>query len=69
MLQKINFKKLAEEIKEVSETNIWNLYKYIYKSNEFGLLNESMNYGHTTLKNHLLIIVNLIVQDFKKVKA
>ncbi|MHA1227649.1 MAG: hypothetical protein ACTSPV_12960, partial [Candidatus Hodarchaeales archaeon] len=65
MLQKIDFKKLAKEIKEVSEKNIWNLYHYIYESKELGLLNESLNYGHTTLKNHLLVVANLIVQDFK----
>ncbi|MHA1213996.1 MAG: hypothetical protein ACTSPG_01745 [Candidatus Hodarchaeales archaeon] len=68
-LQKIDFKKMAKEIKEVSEKNLWNLYRYIYKSKELGLLNESMNYGHTTIKNHLLIIANLIVQDFRQTKA
>lgn len=61
--KKINFKKLAKETKEVS-TNIWMLYTYIYKSKELGLLSESMNHEHTSLKNHLLVITNLIVQDF-----
>ncbi|MHA1946155.1 MAG: hypothetical protein ACXAC6_09345 [Candidatus Hodarchaeales archaeon] len=63
-LQKIDFRKLAKEIQEVAETNIWNLYYYIYKSKELQLLNESMNHGHTTLQNHLVVIANLIVQDF-----
>lgn len=63
MARKIDFNKLAQEIKEVS-TNIWTLYSYIYNSKELKLLNESMNHGHTTLRNHLIVIANLIVQDF-----
>ncbi|MHA1228377.1 MAG: hypothetical protein ACTSPV_16715 [Candidatus Hodarchaeales archaeon] len=69
ILQKVDFKKLAKEIKEVSEENIWNLYRYIYESKELGLLNESMDFGYTKLKKHLLMIVKLIVQDFKQVKS
>lgn len=63
----INFEKLAEEIKEVA-SNIWKLYKYIYQSKELGQLNESLQYGHTSLRNHLLVIANLIVQDFQRNK-
>ena len=63
-LQKIDFKKLAKEIQEVTETNIWNLYRYIYENKELKLLNESMNHEHTKLRNHLVVIANLIVQDF-----
>jgi len=63
-LQKIDFKKLAKKIQEVTETNIWNLYRYIYENKELKLLNESMHHGHTKLRNHLVIIANLIVQDF-----
>ena len=63
-LQKINFKKLAKKIQEVAETNIWNLYRYIYESKELELLNKSMNHGHTKLRNYLVVIANLIVQDF-----
>ncbi len=62
--RRINFTKLAKEIQEVAETNIWNLYRYMYESKELRLVNESMTYGHTTLRNHLLVIANLIVQDF-----
>jgi len=68
-LQKIDFKKLAKEIKEVSEENIWNLYRYIYESKELALLNESMDFGYTKLKKHLLVIANIIVQDFKQTKS
>jgi hypothetical protein len=59
-----DFKKLAKEIQEVTETNIWNLYRYIYESKELKLLNESMYHGHSKLRNHLVVIANLIVQDF-----
>ncbi|MHA1992902.1 MAG: hypothetical protein ACW97Z_00010 [Candidatus Hodarchaeales archaeon] len=62
-LQKIDFKELAKNIQEVAETNIWNFYRYIYNSKVLDMLNESMNYGHTTLRNHLVVIANLIVQD------
>jgi hypothetical protein len=65
-IQKIDFKKIAKEIQEATETNIWNLYKYIYESKELKLLNESMNHGHTRLSNHLVVIANLIVQDFAR---
>jgi hypothetical protein len=60
----MDFNKLAHEIKEVS-TNIWTLYTYIYNSKELRYLTESMNHGHNTLRNHLLVIANLIVQDQK----
>ncbi len=62
MREKIDFNKLAHEIKEVS-TNIWALYGYIYNSKKLQYLTESMNHGHNTLRNHLLVIANLIVQD------
>ena len=63
-LKNVNFKKLAKEIQEVTETNIWNLYRYIYESKELNLLNESMYHGYSKLRNHLILIANLIVQDF-----
>ena len=51
------------EYQEGANTNVWNLYQYIYNSKELRLLNESLNHGHTTLRNYLLVIANLIVQD------
>jgi hypothetical protein len=63
-LKKIDFKQLAKNIQEVANTNIWNLYSYIYNSKELRVINESMNYGHSSLRNHLLVIANLIVQTF-----
>ncbi len=59
----IDFKKLAINIGKQANTNVWNLYRYIYNSLELKLLNESLNHGHTTLRNHLLVIADLIVQD------
>ncbi|MFX0172505.1 MAG: hypothetical protein ACFE9L_11340 [Candidatus Hodarchaeota archaeon] len=48
------------------EKNIWRLYTYIYESRELQQLSESLDYGHSSLRYHLLLIVNLIVQDFLK---
>ena len=61
--KKIDFQQLANQISEVSD-NVWKLYNYIYQSKELGLLNESLKFGHTSLQRHLLIIANLIVQDY-----
>ncbi len=67
-LKKLDFKKLAQKITEVKQQNIWNLYRFIYESKELRLLTESMNHGHTALRNHLLVIANLIVQDLDKIR-
>ena len=63
----MNFIKIAHEIKEVSN-RIGRLYQYIYQSKELGQLNESLQYGHSSLKLHLLIIANLIVRDYQRNK-
>ena len=62
-VRKIDFKRLAHEIKEVSP-NVWKLYHYIYTSNELHAITESLLYGHTALRTHLLVISNLIINDF-----
>lgn len=62
--ENIDFKQLAKEIKEVYK-NVWKLYNNIYTNKELKSLNESLEHGHTSLRNHLLIISNLIVQDFQ----
>jgi hypothetical protein len=59
----IDFQKLAEGISRTAK-NIWKLYNYIHSNEELSKLNESLEYGHTTLKMHLLLITNLIVRDF-----
>lgn len=63
--QNIDFTKLCRDIKEVVP-NIWKLYKYIYESKALTCISEALEYGHTSLRNHLLIIANLIVQDFQQ---
>lgn len=67
-LKTIDFRELAQEISEVS-SNIWKLYQYIFNSLELSLLNESLHHGHSSLRNHLLVMANLIVQDFKEGKV
>lgn len=61
----IDFEKLAKEIAEVANKSVWKLYHYIYESKALARLNESLQFGHTSLRRHLLLISNLIVQDFK----
>ncbi|PWI47915.1 hypothetical protein CEE45_09070 [Candidatus Heimdallarchaeota archaeon B3_Heim] len=59
----VDFELLAHDIESL-DNNVWKLYLYIYESKELQQLNESLNYGHSSLRNHLLLIANLIVQDF-----
>lgn len=63
--ENIDFKQLAKEIKEVNK-NIWKLYNFFYTNKKLNYLNESLEHGHTSLRNHLLVITNLIVQDFQQ---
>ncbi len=62
--EKINFERLAQEISQMSKKNVWKLYEYISNNSDLAKITESLEYGHSSLKNHLLFIVNLIVQDF-----
>lgn len=63
--ENVDFKNLAKKIKEVN-TSIWKLYEYVYYNQELNQLNESLEHGYSSLRNHLLVIVNLIVQDFQQ---
>lgn len=65
IIKKVDFDKIAQEIKEVS-SNVLELYQYVYHSKELGLLNESLQYGHSSLRQHLLVITALIVLNFRK---
>ena len=58
--KKIDFQNLANEIAEVAG-NVNKLYQYIYTSKELDYLNESFEFGHSSLRVHLLILANLIV--------
>jgi len=64
---KVDLIQLKKEIEKV-ENNIWRLYQYIYESKELHHLNESLNHGHSSLQYHLLLIANLIVQDYLRGK-
>ncbi|MFX1511878.1 MAG: hypothetical protein ACFFCQ_04770 [Promethearchaeota archaeon] len=64
--KQINFQNLAQMIEITNKQGVWQLYNFIYENKELEALIESLQYGHTSLKQHLLIIVNLIVQDFNK---
>ncbi|MFW9856396.1 MAG: hypothetical protein ACFFFG_15190 [Candidatus Thorarchaeota archaeon] len=63
--QTLDFEKLATEITEVANKSVWKLYHYIYESTELAQLTESLQFGHTSLRYHLLLIANLIVRDFQ----
>ncbi|MFX0062407.1 MAG: hypothetical protein ACFFC7_09490 [Candidatus Hermodarchaeota archaeon] len=64
---KVDFEALAQEIAEASDS-VWKLYDYIYNSKKLDLLNESLQYGHTSLRYHLLVMANLLVQSFQHAK-
>ncbi|MFX0065324.1 MAG: hypothetical protein ACFFC7_24400 [Candidatus Hermodarchaeota archaeon] len=61
---KVDFEALGQEITKAS-TNVWKLYQYIYNSKQLDRLNESLNHGHTSLRYHLLLVANLLVQNFQ----
>jgi hypothetical protein len=65
LTRKIDFHKLGKKISEHSD-NVFKLYTYILNSRELKLLNESLNYGHSSLRHHLVLIANLIVNDYLK---
>lgn len=59
---KIDFEQLAKELKKRQES-AFKLYDFILKSQELNRLIESMNYGNNCLRNHLLLMVNLAIND------
>ncbi|MFQ5979759.1 MAG: hypothetical protein ACE5OZ_16640 [Candidatus Heimdallarchaeota archaeon] len=61
---KVDFVKLAEKIAEINKQGVWKLYKFIHENKELEHLNESLEYGHSSVKRHLLLIGNLIVRDY-----
>ena len=65
---KVDFEELAQEIAEASN-NLWKLYEYIYNSKKLDMLNESLEYGHTSLRYHILLTANLLVQSFQQCKS
>ncbi|MHA2296252.1 MAG: hypothetical protein ACXAEU_08850 [Candidatus Hodarchaeales archaeon] len=61
--EQLDFKQIADDIARADRKGIWKLYEYIYYSEELDMLNESMSYGHNSLKRHVLVAVNLIIND------
>ncbi|MFW9915918.1 MAG: hypothetical protein ACFFGZ_09950 [Candidatus Thorarchaeota archaeon] len=63
--QTLDFQQLAEKIAQVVNTrNVYKLYLFIQRSKALDQLNEAFEFGHTSLRVHLLLIANLIVRDY-----
>lgn len=65
----IDFQLLAQEIEGIQQS-AYKLYNYIYYSKELTRIIESLDYGKNPLRNHLLLMVNLAINDYcdKKIK-
>ena len=59
----IDFEKLTREIEE-RQNSPYKLYNYIYHSKELKRVVESMEYGKKSLRNHLLLMVNLAINSY-----
>ena len=59
----IDFEKITKEI-EALQDSAFKLYLYIYNSKELKRIVESMDYGKNSLRNHLLIMANLAINDY-----
>jgi len=64
---KIAFEQLAIEIEE-RQHSAYKLYNYIYHSQELTRIVESMTYGYNSLRNHLLLMVNLAINNYHQGK-
>jgi len=60
---KINFQQLVQDL-EQKQYSAYNLYNYIYNSNNLSRIVKSLQYGQNTIKNHILVMVNLAINDF-----
>ena len=61
-IQKIDFHALKRNI-EKRQYSLYALYTYIRKSQDLQKVNEALSYGFSSLKNHLLLMVNLYIND------
>ncbi|MHA1185868.1 MAG: hypothetical protein ACTSXA_03180 [Candidatus Heimdallarchaeota archaeon] len=61
--QKINFLQLIKDI-EQNQHSAYKLYNFIYQSNDLSRIVESLRYGQNNLKKHLLVMVNLAINDY-----
>lgn len=63
--QTVDFTLLAAKIQAIVDSqNVFKLYLFVHQSQELELLNEDFNYGHTSLRYHLLLIANMMVRDY-----
>lgn len=61
-IEKIDFNALKREI-ETRQYSLYALYSYIYHSQILNKINEALAYGFSSLKNHLLLLINLYLDD------
>ncbi|WP_048091432.1 hypothetical protein [Geoglobus acetivorans] len=59
---KIDFEKLKKEI-ESRQYSAYALYSFVYNSKELEVIAEDMDYGFTSLRRHLLVMVNLYLSS------
>jgi len=60
---KIDFSKLKEEIEE-KQQSAYKLYNFISNSNEMKRIVETMSCGKSSLRTHLLLMVNLAINEY-----
>jgi len=59
-IEKIDFNALKREI-EKRQYSLYALYSYVYHSQILNKINEALAYGFSSLKNHLLLMINLYI--------
>ncbi len=59
----IDFKQLAKEIEKRSHS-AYKLYNFIYHSTELKRTVEAMDFKKSSLRNHLLLMVNLAINGY-----
>ena len=65
-MEKIDFNTLKRDL-ETRQYSLYALYSYVYKSRVLNKINETLSYGFSSLKNHLLLMVNLYMDDLVKI--
>jgi hypothetical protein len=64
---KIKFQHLKKEIEKLQES-AFRLYQFVYKSEKLKRIVESLEFGKNSLRKHLLLMVNLAINDWKSGK-
>ncbi|MHA1221554.1 MAG: hypothetical protein ACTSQB_07460 [Candidatus Heimdallarchaeota archaeon] len=60
---RIDFEKLVNDIEE-QQHSAYKLYNYIYRSKELDRIVESMVFSNKSIRNHLLLMVNLAINSY-----